>query len=131
MMRHILKYMKGQYNTKEQGLFNFLIYKEDGDYVAVCLNLDIVEYGKDPHKLMESIQEAAASHLEAVRKKNLPDDYLNISTDKKYLDILRRLEVDLKNDKEEISFKGTGDNWSKYLNFSLIPYTKDKLNCYY
>jgi hypothetical protein len=63
--------MKVTYNTKKNGLFRFLVFQnQDKDYEGVCLELNIVEFGKNPDKLMESIQEA-------VKKKNLPDDCLN------------------------------------------------------
>ena len=69
--------MKATYNTKKSGLFRFLVFQnQDKDYEGVCLELNIVEFGENPDKLMESIQEAAFSLLEAVKKKNLPDDYL-------------------------------------------------------
>jgi len=79
--------MKYTYNTKEKGVFYFLILKDkdNDDFIAVCLNLDIVEYGKNPETLKESITEAAFSYLEAVRAKNLSDDNLNKFAPDKYL----------------------------------------------
>lgn len=64
-------------NTKNGGLLEFLVYPEKGNYVGVCLTLDIVEEGKDPARLMESIQGAAFGHVLLVVKKNLGDDLLN------------------------------------------------------
>jgi len=76
------------YNTKEKGIFYFLIFKEkDKDFAAVCLNLDIVEYGNNPEILLESIKEAAFSHLGAVRKNKLSDDNLNKVAPQKYWDV--------------------------------------------
>lgn len=64
-------------NKKEKGLLEFLVYQERGKYIGVCLTLDIVEEGKDPAKLMESIREAAVAHVELVIKKKLSDELLN------------------------------------------------------
>lgn len=81
-------------NTKKKGILYFIITKEDEDYVAACLNLNIVEYGKSPEELKKSIEEAAFSHLEAVREHKLPDEYLNILAPKKYWVIYRKgLEI--------------------------------------
>ena len=80
------------WNTKEKGSFYFLLYKEKNDYVAVCLNLNLIEYGKNPKELWISIKEAAFAHLGAVRKKNLPDELLNSFAPQKFwkkLDDLR------------------------------------------
>ena len=72
-------------NTKERGLFRFIVFKEkDDDYCAVCLDLNIVEYGKDPEMLKKSIFEAAFSYLEAVRKENLSDEFLNKPAPKRF-----------------------------------------------
>jgi hypothetical protein len=84
--------LSATYNTKEKGAFIYIIYKEDDSYVAVCLNLNIVEYGEEPKKLRESIEEASSSYLEAVRKENLSDEYLNQTPDKKYIDKLKEIE---------------------------------------
>lgn len=81
------------YNTKEKGEIGFILFKEDQDYVAVCLNFNLVEYGKNPKELEKSIEEAALSYLEAVNKKGLPDDYLNVGTEQKYLDIFKNIEL--------------------------------------
>lgn len=64
-------------NTKEEGVIEFLVYKEGKSFVGVCLTFDIVEEGNDPKKLMESIQEAAMGHLEVVQKLKMADDLLN------------------------------------------------------
>lgn len=81
--------MKLIYNTKERGIFYFLTFKDkDSGFVAVCLNLNIIEYGKDPEILKASITEAAFSYLEAVRAKNLSDENLNKIVPEKYLNAL-------------------------------------------
>ena len=81
-------------NTKKRGLFRFVIFKErDGDYCAVCLDLNIVEYGKNPDELQKSIHEAAFSYLEAVRKEKLSDEFLNKPAPKKFWDKTTKLQT--------------------------------------
>jgi len=89
--------MNYTYNTKERGVFHFIITKhKDDDFIAVCLNLDIVEYGKDPKALRESITEAAFSYLETVRTKDLSDKNLNKNISVKYFDVLLKEAKNLK-----------------------------------
>lgn len=88
--------MRVIWNTKERGKFIFLVFKEKEVYVAVCLNLNIVEYGKNPDKLMKSIEEAAKGHLEVVRKKNLSDEFLNRFAPEKYWRKLGKLQLKTK-----------------------------------
>lgn len=76
---------KNIYNTKESGVFHFMIFKNREDFTAVCLDLDLVEYGKNFKSLQNSIQEAAISYLKAVKIKNLPDSYLNKPPKQEYL----------------------------------------------
>jgi len=71
-------------NNKNKGYLRFLICKEGREFVAVCLDLDLIEYGKDPIKLQKSIEEAALSYLETIKKENLSDSYLNKSAPEKY-----------------------------------------------
>jgi len=81
-------------NTKEAGQFRFIIYKRPGDkyFTGVCLDLDIVEKGKDPVFLRKSLEEATQGYLEAVKKNDLPDYLLNRPSPKKYWKILKELE---------------------------------------
>lgn len=83
---------KAVYNTKQKGELTFITFEEEGDYIGVCLNFNLVEYGKEPVKLEKSIEEAALSYLEAVRKKGLSDGYLNVGTEKKYIDKLKEID---------------------------------------
>jgi predicted RNase H-like HicB family nuclease len=77
--------MKATYNTKKRGLLRFIVFPEkDGDFCGVCLDLDLIEYGKDPEKLMESIQEAAMSMVKGIIEHNLSDEDLNRPASLKY-----------------------------------------------
>lgn len=111
------------FNTKQKGVLTYLGYREDdGTYVAVCLNLNLVEYGDDPKELKKSIQEAAMSYIKAVRKKNLSDDYLNLVPNKKYLkifaDIALAKELFEKSHKTASAIKAA----PSYLDFKKRPY---------
>ncbi|MFA5013423.1 MAG: hypothetical protein WC520_02545 [Candidatus Paceibacterota bacterium] len=64
-------------NTKSKGFVEFFVYKEKDAFIGVCLTFDIVEEGKDPKKLMDSLHEAALLHIKTVIDKNLSDDLLN------------------------------------------------------
>ncbi|MBU1085373.1 hypothetical protein KKB06_03415, partial [Patescibacteria group bacterium] len=73
------------YNTKRKGILYFITFKEkDGDYCAVCLNLNLIEWGKDIDELEESINEAALSYLNGIIKNNLPNELLNKPAPNKY-----------------------------------------------
>lgn len=82
-------------NTKNKGLIEFFIYKEKDIFVGVCLTFDIIEEGKDPKKLMDSLHEAALLHIKTVINKNLSEDLLNRYAPtiywKKYFDHLDEL----------------------------------------
>ena len=83
--------MKASYNTKKRGLLRFIVFQEkDKDYKAVCLDLNIIEYGKDPDKLIDSIVEAAHSLINGVIKNKLPDKVLNNPASLKYWKIAER-----------------------------------------
>lgn len=64
-------------NTKGKGLVEFLVYKERGKFIGVCLTFDIVEEGSNPKEVMSSIIKAATLHLKTVVSKNLSDELLN------------------------------------------------------
>lgn len=78
-------------NTKKSGSFSFIIFKEeDDDYCAVCLELNLIEWGQDKEKLQKSITEAAMSYLQGVRDNNLPDEVLNNRAPQKYWDLVEK-----------------------------------------
>jgi len=114
------------HNTKRQGTLAYIIYKDikENIYVAVCLNFNLVEYDKDPEKLRKSIQEAALSYLKAVRKKNLPDDYLNLIPDRKYLDILKTIQPRKISIKKSAAKRLSNKKPSPFFNFTSIPYQR-------
>lgn len=109
------------YNTKKRGVLIYIIYKEDEDYVAVCLNFNLVEYGKDPERLKKSIEEAALSYLKSVRKKNLPDEYLNLTPDDKHTKILKEIEFH-EEVKRRTQKKVSHQKEFAFFNFTRMPY---------
>lgn len=64
-------------NTKESGVVEFLVYKEDSTFIGVCFTFDLIQEGNDPEKLMEDLHELAKRHLETVRELRWPDELLN------------------------------------------------------
>jgi len=72
------------WNTKEKGVFKFVIYLDGKHFVGVCLTLNIIEESKNPHQLLNHLIEAAFGHLEVVRKENLDDALLNRHAPKEY-----------------------------------------------
>ncbi len=74
-------------NTKEKGTIEYLVYPDGDQFVGVCLTFDIVEEGKDPTQLMESIKEAAKLHLEIVQREDMSDDLLNRFAPEEYWDL--------------------------------------------
>ena len=80
------KHLPRIWNTKESGVIEFLIYKEEDTYVGVCLTFNIVEEGSDPNEVKKQLEEAAKLHLTVVRDKRLSDELLNRHAPKEYWD---------------------------------------------
>lgn len=74
------------WNTKENGVIEFVFYPNEGRYIGVCLTFDIVEEGTDINKLRNNLEEAAFLHLKVVIDKNLSDELLNRPAPKEYWD---------------------------------------------
>ena len=68
-------------NTKKRGVVKFFILKREKEYMAICWDFNLVEYGKNQAKLEQSMSEGAKSYLESIRTKKLSDDYLNLRPD--------------------------------------------------
>jgi len=101
----------------------FLIYKEREDYIGVCLNFGIEEYGKDPLKLRESIFEASCSYLDAVNKKGLSNEYLNLVPEKKHLDKIKEMEWSEElNQRRNRHKKSSPSQEPTYFSFTKQPY---------
>ena len=73
------------HNTKERGLIEFLIIRKGkNNFLGVCLTFNIVQEGKNPDKLLESLREAAKLHIQTILEKGLPESLLNRSAPEKY-----------------------------------------------
>lgn len=86
-------------NTKNEGILRFFIYREKDHYMGVCLDLNIVEVGKDLDDLKKSIIEAAFGYIQVVNEHNLSDEHLNKPAPKaywrkyyKHLEFLNKIE---------------------------------------
>ncbi|MDA2922923.1 hypothetical protein MYX07_06700 [Patescibacteria group bacterium AH-259-L07] len=73
-------------NTKKQGMLEIFVYPEGKQFVGVCLTFNIVDVGKDPRTLLDSLTKAALGHVQVVIKKNLSDDLLNRPAPQEYWD---------------------------------------------
>ena len=118
-------------NTKKRGLFRFVVFQEKDDFVGVCLDLNIVEYGTDPISLAESVKEAAFSYLESVRTKNLSDEYLNKPAPDKYWKKLFQIQKtafgkDINSKSSLLKVNTTG---ACFFNSMLHPYGRHMQNC--
>ena len=122
--------MPAFYNTKEKGYIHYIVYKEDREYVAVCLDFGLVEYGLDHKELEKSIVEAAFSYLDAVRKKNLPDEYLNLPVEKKYIGKLKEMEMaselERRASKKRVPVPKTKQKLTYFTN-TKAPYYRDRV----
>lgn len=120
---------KAYLNTKDKGFFTYIMYKEDEDYVAVCLNLNLVEYDSDPKKLKHSIEEASLSYLKTVKTKKLPDDYLNQIPEKRFLDKLKEIEYtsELINKSIKKRIPITQNNKPSYFTLINLPYKGQRI----
>ena len=104
-------------NTKTKGSVEVFIFQEkDGDFCAVCLNLNLIEWGKDPEELTHSIKEAVESYVNGVISKNLSDDLLNRPAPEKYWKKARKnVNLMVSIPKEEVK--------SDYFKFINRPYS--------
>ena len=76
-------------NTKQQGLLRFFIYfdKKDNEYVGFCIDLGIIKCCSNPYHIERDLVEAAQGYVETVCEQKLPDNLLNQSPPREYLDI--------------------------------------------
>lgn len=68
----------GQINSKDRGSnmkrsFSASVTKEDGIYVAQCLEVDIASQGSSPEESLANLQEALALYFEDPRPTITPD----------------------------------------------------------
>ena len=94
-------------NTKEQGLVECLVYKENDSFVGVCLTFDIVEEGNNPTEVMKSLKEAVELHLETVIRNNMSEELLNRYAPeeywKKYFETVKGIEKSSLNNTNSIT----------------------------
>ncbi len=71
-------------NTYKRGNARVLVYKEGSKYVGVCLEFDLVIYGKKLAETVTCIKEMVEGYLANAKENNLPVDVLNRPAPKKY-----------------------------------------------
>ncbi|MFH1046736.1 MAG: hypothetical protein V1738_00370 [Patescibacteria group bacterium] len=71
-------------NTKQLGMVTFFIYPHKSGYQGVCLELNIIEEGKDKDRVIELLDEHARSYIEYICKSGHSDDLLNRPAPKIY-----------------------------------------------
>jgi len=90
------------WNTKQEGLYEFFVYpnpRKREAFLGVCLTLNIVDEGKNAHKLINNIVDAALGYIKVIQKENLSDELLNRPAPKKYWDKYKKFKH-LKNELE-------------------------------
>jgi len=66
------------------------VFPEKGKYIAVCLDLDIVEEAGTKENVLAKIAEAVVGYIENAIKNDLDDKVLNRPAPKKYWDLYEK-----------------------------------------
>jgi predicted RNase H-like HicB family nuclease len=74
-------------NTKKYGLARIFVFPEKNKYIAVCLDLDIIEEAATREDVLTQITEAVVGYVENAVKNNLDDKVLNRPAPKKYWEL--------------------------------------------
>lgn len=70
-----------------------IVFKEDGIWYAVALELNIVESGDDPREALILLFEAVKGYVTSAFKNNLSADVLNQTPDGEYETLWRKLQA--------------------------------------
>ncbi len=92
-------------NTLEKGSVRYIIFKEEGTWYGVALELNIVEEGDNPVQVMASLFEAIEGYVETARKFKMRPMPLNQKPEKEYQDLwdkLERNELEKDNGEEQV-----------------------------
>lgn len=101
-------------NTKKQGQFTMLVYREKLDYyIGVCLEFDLIEEGTSAQEVMRQIKEASVGYLKTVTENNLSDDLLNKKAPKKYWEKYQEFL--------ELKKKQSAIPWEEFLRKCIYP----------
>jgi predicted RNase H-like HicB family nuclease len=99
-------------NTKQHGLARIFVFPEKNNYVAVCLDLDIIEEAATREDVLAQINEAVIGYIENAIKNNLDDKVLNRPAPKEYWDLFEKYLKWISPRKEEIKVSNNIKNSS-------------------
>lgn len=71
-------------NTKKSGILHFIAFKEGKQFIAACLNLNIIVKGDDFEEVKRDVQEQAVAYLKEIRYEKGDDSLLNRRASPKY-----------------------------------------------
>lgn len=91
-------------NTKKSGLARIIIFPEKKQFVAVCLDFDLIEEAKTREEAEEQIKEAVVGYIQNVCKNNMEDKLLNRHAPKKYWKMYEEYLKLIKTNKGRASF---------------------------
>ncbi len=118
-------------NSKQLGSATVFIYPSKDRYIGVCLELDLVDEGKDRDELVERMKKRVDSYISYIHKKDHDDALLNRPAPKKYwnkfyeyLDLIR--EEEKKRMRTLSSFKSYRPGSSKTNDFVV---SRESLAC--
>ena len=89
-------------NTLQKGSVRYIVFKEAGQWYAVGLEFNIVEFGNDPREVLLSLFEGIQGYLSAARKVKARPYILNQKSDPEYEQLWKALEA---GNKESVSNK--------------------------
>jgi hypothetical protein len=105
------------------------VFPEKGRYIAVCLDLDIVEEAKTKEEVSAQITEAVIGYIENAIKNNLDDGVLNRPASKKYWEIYERYLKWIGTKKEENVRVSAKIKNSSFCSFPIEDYFNFTVPC--
>jgi len=111
--------MKKNYNIPEQ--IRLLIIPNQGKFLGICLEFNIIEEHDNPEELRQILMEMSVSHMKAVINNKLDEALLNREADKKYFDIWEKAVVPSNKKRPGLWFSQTPTNYLKNHHFSHGP----------
>ncbi len=93
-------------NNLQRGSTRIMVFKENGEWYAVALELNIVESGTNPREAMLLLFEAVSGYIKAAKKTRANYLILNQKTDEEYEKMWQKLQEHKKLRNKEIFFFG-------------------------
>lgn len=98
--------MEKKKNNLERGSTRVIVFKENGEWYAVSLELNIVEVGTTAREAMLLLLEAVSGYIEACKKANVDSSVLNQEPDEEYEEMWQKLQEHKKLKGKEVFFFG-------------------------